>query len=195
MKILPSKNGNETSSNGIVWEDCDDVYRPIKEEFVIFTQKHSLPPHFCSAYIAEIAIASLRCHLESDLKVEQGGILFGNAYIDSKLGAYVEIIEAIAAPATIASSTYLKFTANSWQGIMAYAKELAPGSQIVGWYHSHPDLGVFMSSVDMRTHQAFFPHSWNLSIVYDPVKKEIGYFQGLKAKKVKPTIFSTWTKG
>ncbi len=39
--------------------------------------------------------------LEADVSVEHGGILFGQAYSDSKCGIYVEITGAVAAPRTI----------------------------------------------------------------------------------------------
>ncbi len=193
-EIETEKNLQKDLVENLVWVECDDIYKPIEEKIVVFTEKRSLSPEFHSVYISEVAHASLLNHLASNLKIEQGGILFGNAYSDPQLGVYVEIVAAIAAPETNASGTHLVFTANSWQGIMNHATELTPGNQIVGWYHSHPDLGVFMSYTDMKTHQVFFAHPWCLSIVYDPIRQEIGYFQGFEAKKVKPTIFSSYLR-
>jgi proteasome lid subunit RPN8/RPN11 len=58
---------------------------------------------------------------------------------------------------------------------MDEAKANHPEANIVGWYHSHPNIGVFMSGTDMRTQQAFFYHDWSVSIVYDPVRQDIGF--------------------
>ena len=72
---------------------------------------------------------------------------------------------------------------------MDYAKSTHPEANIVGWYHSHPNIGVFMSGTDMRTQRAFFYHPWCVSIVYDPIRNEIGCFLGMEAKFTKPAVF------
>ncbi|MFX1403372.1 MAG: Mov34/MPN/PAD-1 family protein [Promethearchaeota archaeon] len=54
------------------------------------------------------------------------------------------------------------------------AEELAErgaGEVIVGWHHTHPGLGVFMSGTDVSTqlrYQAFFPEA--VALVMDPMK-------------------------
>jgi hypothetical protein len=59
------------------------------------------------------------------------------------------------------------------QGIM---DEHHPGKKIVGWYHSHPDFGVFLSDMDMFIHRHFFNLPWQVAHVYDPIRKEEGVF-------------------
>lgn len=49
--------------------------------------------------------------------------------------------------------------------------ERGTGEVIIGWHHTHPGLGVFMSSTDVSTqlrYQAFFPEA--IALVMDPVK-------------------------
>ncbi|MBD2122214.1 Mov34/MPN/PAD-1 family protein [Trichocoleus sp. FACHB-262] len=191
--MLPSLH-EETSCSDIIWIESTDVYQPTEAEYTLFTHKHALPPFFSSVYISEIAIGSLLHHLKSSMLIEQGGILFGNAYKDPQFGIYVEIVDAIAAPATIATETSFQLTSDSWDGILKDAKKLSSKTTIMGWYHSHPNLGVFMSATDMKTQQAFFSHPWCISIVCDPVRKEIGYFQGSQAHSVNPLIFCSWLR-
>lgn len=178
----------------IEWIDCEDVYKPTEKPIEEFTAQRSIASEFSQVYILEEARSALIRHLESDLRVEQGGILFGNAYADANFGIYVEITAAVAAPATIGTGAHLEFTPESWLGIMDHAKADHPQENIVGWYHSHPNIGVFMSGTDMRTQQAFFHHPWCLSIVCDPVRHDIGYFLGEKAKSVKPVRFNRVTQ-
>ncbi|MCK5603369.1 hypothetical protein KAR91_15905 [Candidatus Pacearchaeota archaeon] len=48
---------------------------------------------------------------------------------------------------------------------------------IIGWYHSHPGYGVFMSEVDLNTQKTLNQFSPNiLAIVYDPSTEEFGFF-------------------
>ncbi|MEH1781768.1 MAG: Mov34/MPN/PAD-1 family protein [Nostoc sp.] len=181
---------NSPSPHQIVWVDSEDVYKPIPKSFREFTEERGITFQQAQVYIKEDALRNLTKHLKSNLRVEQGGILFGNAYQDpSSQTIYVEITAAVAAPATIGTSAHLDFTPDSWTGIMDYARVEHPEENIVGWYHSHPNIGVFMSGTDMRTQQAFFYHPWCLSIVCDPVRTTIDYFLGKQAVSVKPVIF------
>ncbi|KZL49925.1 hypothetical protein A2T98_10095 [Nodularia spumigena CENA596] len=169
---------NEISSPPIAqieWVECDDVYKPLAKPIQQFlTERRIDAGKLSQVYILETAHTDLVEHLRKDTRVEHGGILFGNAYTDDEYGVYVEITAAVAAPATMGTGAYLEFTAESWLGIMDYAKAAHPSANIVGWYHSHPNIGVFMSGTDMRTQRAFFYHPWCLSIVCDPVRNEIG---------------------
>ena len=174
-----------TQSNPIEWVECEDVYKPIEKPIKEFLAERKVYFTYTQVYILHSAVTALKTHLEANTTVEQGGILFGQAYNDSEHGIYVEITAAIPAPATIGTGAHLEFTSDSWQGIMDYAKSTHPEANIVGWYHSHPNIGVFMSGTDMRTQRAFFYHPWCVSIVYDPVKKQIGYFLGEEAKPIK----------
>ena len=47
---------------------------------------------------------------------------------------------------------------------------------VVGWYHSHPGMGVFMSATDVRTQRAGFPHPHQAALVVDPVSGEADAF-------------------
>ncbi|MCL1471002.1 Mov34/MPN/PAD-1 family protein [Argonema antarcticum] len=188
----PGKKGNSDSEpqNKIVWVESEDVYKPILKSISEFTEERGISDsHKKEVYIRTDALEDLKAHLRSNLRVEQGGILFGNAYSDPHYGIYVEITAAVAAPATIGTGAHLEFTSDSWLSIMNYARSEHPQENIVGWYHSHPNLSVFMSPTDRNTQQAFFHHPWCLSIVYDPVRLEIGYFLGEKAVPVYPGIF------
>ena len=173
----------------IIWEERDDVYKPISKTIRDFTAERGINETVSPVYVKADALNSLKAHLASNLRVEQGGILFGNAYQDPVYGIYVEITAAVPAPATIGTGVHLEFTSDSWLGIMDYARHEHPQENIVGWYHSHPNIGVFMSATDRNTQRALFSHPWCLSIVHDPVRLTIGYFLGESARIVKPVIF------
>ncbi|MCL2925514.1 MAG: Mov34/MPN/PAD-1 family protein [Trichodesmium sp. MAG_R04] len=180
-----SSSNQNSEPNKIVWVESEDVYKPIRKLIKDFKSERGITNTKKErVYITEIALQNLREHLCSNITVEQGGILFGNAYVDPQYTVYVEIKSAVAAPSTIGTGAHLEFTSASWQGIMDYAKITHPQENIVGWYHSHPNLGVFMSGTDMNTQRAFFYHPWCVSIVYDPVRDDIAYFLGANARRV-----------
>ncbi len=177
------------SQSMIEWVESEDVFKPTEKPIQEFIQERNITPEYPKVYILEDALKKLKEHLKSNLRVEQGGILFGNAYTDPTFGIYVEVTAAVPAPATIGTGASLEFTPDSWVGIMNHAKATHPEANIIGWYHSHPDIGVFMSGTDMRTQRSFFAHPWCLSIVCDPVQNKIGYFLGEEAQKVQPNFF------
>ena len=196
MPDLPSVDRDNSSlnqnseQNKIVLVESEDVYKPIPKSIEAFKSEREIRnAKKEKVYITKIALKHLKGHLGSNTRVEQGGILFGNAYEDPQYKIYVEIKSAVAAPSTIGTGAHLEFTSDSWQGIMDYAKNTHPQENIIGWYHSHPNLGVFMSGTDMNTQRAFFHHPWCVSIVCDPVRREIGYFLGAKAEHVNVVEF------
>lgn len=47
--------------------------------------------------------------------------------------------------------------------------------RIVGWYHSHPGHGLFLSHTDLETHMQFYQFSsYAVSLVADPKSAEFG---------------------
>ncbi|KYK34899.1 MAG: hypothetical protein AYK22_04415 [Thermoplasmatales archaeon SG8-52-3] len=65
------------------------------------------------------------------------------------------------------------------------------GYHVIGWVHSHPNMGVFMSGTDIETqlksYQSFFPDA--IAMVMDPFSKnglEYAFFRVIneKAKKI-----------
>jgi proteasome lid subunit RPN8/RPN11 len=182
-------NEKKLQETEIIWEESDDVYQPIVKKLSQFLSEKGISYQKSQIYILEDAFHSITNHLESDVTIEQGGILFGHAYQDPNYDrSYVEITAAIPAPATIGTGSHLEFTSESWSGIMEYARKKHPQENIVGWYHSHPNIGVFMSATDWRTQRAFFYHPWSVSIVCDPVRQEIGCFLGKMALPVQAIV-------
>ncbi|MFX1258437.1 MAG: Mov34/MPN/PAD-1 family protein [Promethearchaeota archaeon] len=62
---------------------------------------------------------------------------------------------------------------------------------IVGWWHSHPGFGCFLSSEDIATQQTFFPDTYQVALVIDPIKDEFNFFNLDNSKSgYKPISFA-----
>ncbi|MFW9818686.1 MAG: Mov34/MPN/PAD-1 family protein [Candidatus Thorarchaeota archaeon] len=48
--------------------------------------------------------------------------------------------------------------------------------RIIGWWHSHPNLGCFLSSTDLLTQKYFFPKEYQVALVLDPIQNEFEFF-------------------
>jgi len=87
-----------------------------------------------------------------------------------------------------------KFTTSQIEGTAGkYDKEfkklkLEKGNEslrVVGWWHSHPGYGCFLSTTDIHTQEFFFPESYQVALVIDPVRKEFKFFTLEKASNHK----------
>ncbi len=52
-----------------------------------------------------------------------------------------------------------------------------PELQIVGWIHTHPGFGTFLSQNDRQQHMEFFPEPWQIALVVDPQNMARGLYQ------------------
>ncbi|HLC48642.1 MAG TPA: hypothetical protein VJI13_06215 [Candidatus Norongarragalinales archaeon] len=54
----------------------------------------------------------------------------------------------------------------------AFVSHFRDRKLIVGWIHSHPSYGCWLSATDVNTQQKFFSEPFNIAMVVDPLKKE-----------------------
>lgn len=57
-------------------------------------------------------------------------------------------------------------------------KQRQEGEVIVGWAHTHPGFGVFLSDFDKEQHQRLFPEPWQIAYVMDTQAQEKGRLCG-----------------
>nr|MDO8117044.1 hypothetical protein [Candidatus Sigynarchaeota archaeon] len=108
-------------------------------------------------------------------KYEIIGLLAGNAYKYN--GKEYIIINGYLYSDLIESTPIFTQVIDGALGEMAKRKDKEyPGSIIVGWYHSHPDLGVFLSSVDIAT-MKMYDKKYHVALVVDPVRDERAFFK------------------
>lgn len=128
-------------------------------------------------FVSEQVMQQIERHALSDKENEVGGVLLGAFYRNDK-GSFVEITDCIEAASAKGTDVSLTFTHETWESIHAKIAQLNDDSlKIVGWYHSHPGLGVFLSKDDEFIHTSYFSDPWNVAIVHDPVYTNWGCFK------------------
>jgi proteasome lid subunit RPN8/RPN11 len=126
---------------------------------------------------AQTALSQCVEHTNSDLENEVGGILVGEFRIDPLTSRqYILVFDAIAAKHTHSGQTHVTFTRETMVQINAEMESRHPGKRIVGWYHTHPNLGVFMSNYDTWLHEHFFDDPLQVALVVDPGTEQGGFF-------------------
>jgi len=127
-------------------------------------------------FIHDRALRGIQEHARSDTSVETGGALLGGLHRDGGR-QFVEVTDFVPATSVQQSSAQITFTHDTWAEIEAERERRAPDALIVGWYHTHPDLGVFLSDADRFIQEHFFKEPWQVALVLDPVRGDFGLFQ------------------
>jgi proteasome lid subunit RPN8/RPN11 len=130
-----------------------------------------------TVFITQRAFVRVCAHAGSDLQNEMGGALAGKWRVDAASGRSFVVVEAVLpAPFTRQGSTFVTFTQDSLVALNDELESRCPGKKMVGWYHTHPRMGIFLSGYDTWLHEHFFPEPWQVALVIDPHAVEGGFF-------------------
>lgn len=121
------------------------------------------------------AIDEIARHTTSDTTREVGGVLLGQAYRhDGHL--FVDAQQALPAYTSDHGPVHFTFNADAWSQLHRDRAQKHPGLDIIGWFHTHPGLGIFFSADDVVVHSAAFILPWHVALVVDPLNKQMGAF-------------------
>ena len=119
---------------------------------------------------AEVA-RKIRQHCRTSMKAEVCGVLVGSTEHERMMvEACIQVNNAAQGGA------HVTFTQDTWEHIYKIKDKEYPDQKIVGWYHSHPGFGVFLSEHDLFIQQNFFSNPQQVAWVYDPHTDEEGCF-------------------
>lgn len=114
-------------------------------------------------------------------KLEIFGYLIGNIYKWNEI-KYIIIEDQLFINGAIHSHKYstsqIEGTAGKYEKKFQKMKLRKNNDElrIVGWWHSHPGFGCFLSSTDVNTQEYFFFESYQVALVVDPIKDELEFF-------------------
>jgi proteasome lid subunit RPN8/RPN11 len=118
---------------------------------------------------------------KSDLDRELGGVFVGELFSHKGM-EYLEIEGYIRARHYLNTAASFRFTHDTWSAI-SREREIKYGNKVVvGWHHTHPGYGVFLSGTDLFSHRSFFNLSWMFAMVVDPRAETLGFFQWKKGQ-------------
>ena len=143
------------------------------------TIAHGIPtPGDLPIFLHRKAADQIERHALRDVSVELGGILLGIECVDDQTGEpFVWITESLEAKHYESSEARFKYTHESWEEITRERDQLHPDLDIVGWYHTHPDFGIFLSGLDLFIHENYFNQPLQVAYVVDPIRQVRGFFQ------------------
>jgi len=128
-------------------------------------------------FLTQNAYIRMCAHAGSDLDNEVGGWMAGKYCRDSLHGTPFIVVDTIL-PAlyTQQGAAHLTFTGDTQVALHNHLEEHFPHKVFLGWYHTHPRMGVFFSQWDTWLHQNFFPEAWQVALVIEPHQSIGGFF-------------------
>jgi proteasome lid subunit RPN8/RPN11 len=116
-------------------------------------------------------LRKIRQHARTSMKAEVCGVLIGNTEHER-----MTVEACIAGTNAAQGGAHVTFTQDTWEHIYKIKDKDYPDHKIVGWYHSHPGFGVFLSEHDLFIQQNFFSNPLQVAWVFDPHTDEEGCF-------------------
>jgi len=130
-----------------------------------------------SIFLTQNAYVRICAHAGSDLDNEVGGWMAGKYCRDSLHGTPFIVVDTILpAVYTEQGAAHLTFTGDTQVALHNHLEEYFPRKVFLGWYHTHPRMGVFFSHWDAWLHQNFFPENWQVALVIEPHHSVGGFF-------------------
>ncbi len=112
---------------------------------------------------------------------EAGGMLIGT--VIEEFGKTNIIISGfVEAKHCEATPTTLKFTHQTWESCHKEIDKKFPGKKIVGWIHTHPNYGIFLSEYDKFIQKNFFSEEYEVAYVIDPIQDIEGFYFWISGK-------------
>ena len=147
--------------------------------------------------IDEPALRASQAHALSSLNREVAGFLIGPRPEKQPDGRYVvHVIDTIVAKHTVMQGASVTYTPESWRNAHDTLAERYPDETavMVGWYHTHPGFGIFLSGMDLFIHQTFYTQIWHVAFVLDPRARTSGFFGWDRYKSRVSRLDFPWPK-
>lgn len=122
------------------------------------------------------ALADIEAHARSNTRVELGGVMLGGQYEDDQGRPFVLIADTLRARHYESTAGSFKFTHETWAEFTRQRADRPADLRIVGWYHTHPNMGIFLSEMDRFICEHFFGRPGDVALVVDPCQGQRGFF-------------------
>jgi proteasome lid subunit RPN8/RPN11 len=148
--------------------------------------KGTIAPDDLQIFLDQKVLTEIVDYSRLSLAREVGGVLPGTVYEDRGV-PYIEIAGYITAPGESEAARFT-FTHEAWSKISRERERRFEDRPLVGWHHTHPGYGVFLSEYDRFIHRHFFNLPWMVALVVDPRAETLSFFQW-KRDRIEPVGF------
>ncbi|GHO93833.1 hypothetical protein KSF_038810 [Reticulibacter mediterranei] len=144
---------------------------------------HGYTPSRLKVVFLQSALTKIFHHATEISNVERFGILIGGVFYDAERAEnWVQIVDMLPAERVHANVASVEVSHEEIARLNAKVDRiLADTGDIIrkiGWYHTHPGHGIFMSSTDQTNQKYCYTADWQVALVVDPLNRHYGAFSG-----------------
>ena len=173
----------------VEFQGPDKAQRPDEDAHFAIVDCGEIKSDDLPIYVDLDVMRDMEAHARTNTDVELGGVMLGGQYVDADGNPFVVVSDSLRAEHFEATRGSFKFTHETWEQITRRRDDFSADLQMVGWYHTHPDWGVFLSGMDLFICDHFFNRPLDVALVIDPCRDDRGWFQwnGEQPPKVRET--------
>jgi len=161
----------ELENNVETIPSCDEIFRYDAQEHqtILAARPWEKDPHFFKdIQISALALLKMVMHARSGGPLEVMGLLLGKVINNTMI-----VMDSFALPVE-GTETRVNAQSQAYEYMAAYiesAKDVGRLENAIGWYHSHPGYGCWLSGIDVSTQMLNqnFQEPF-VAIVVDPVR-------------------------
>lgn len=120
-----------------------------------------------SLFFSEEVLLNLEQFANLKSKGEHGGFLIGTIRRRSNLQHYESFVERFVPIPQRKDVSRLVINRDHIRTVDRALKSRSRKEVIVGWIHTHPGFGIFLSDFDQNQHRRYFPEPWQIALVID----------------------------
>ncbi|EIW82328.1 multidrug resistance protein [Coniophora puteana RWD-64-598 SS2] len=134
-------------------------------------QDTSVPDNGEVIHISSLALLKMLKHGRAGVPMEVMGLMLGE-FVDEYT---VQVVDVFAMPQSGTTVTVESVDHVFQTNMVEMLKQTGRPEMVVGWYHSHPGFGCWLSSVDINTQQSFEQmQNRCVAVVIDPIQSVKG---------------------
>ena len=111
---------------------------------------------------------------------EQMGLLIGYVYANKSV--FIGIVEHFILSSGSGNRISVDVSHSDWADMQKRIDQINEREKkeyrIVGWWHTHPDMDVFMSQADIDTQKKYFSKDWQFAMVFNPQQRKVHAYCG-----------------
>lgn len=173
---MPRKRNSKRQSRKNIAEEISEGILP---QNIVNFGEHVVEDK--NIYIAQSVYKDIHKFTKDKTENESGGVLVGN--VIEEFGKTNIIIRGfVEAKYCEGTPTTLKFTHETWEYVHGEIGKKYPKYKILGWIHTHPDFGIFLSEYDKFIQENFFKEENQIAYVVDPIQKIEGFYFWINGK-------------
>jgi proteasome lid subunit RPN8/RPN11 len=158
--------------------DPTDLPPPGERRGTVIVDPGGSTPPGLPVYVTRSAMAEMRARAKAGGDFEVGGFLMGGYHRHDGY-AYVDITDQVPSLKAESARAHLTFSNEAQREFNETVEQRYPGKLVVGWYHTHPGYGVFLSGYDLFIQRSFYGSPEHVAVVIDPkasAEGEVGVF-------------------